>query len=84
MFVKDPSALENVTVLPEIVEPDFVIELDTITAMYAGTLAGGSELLPGSVVHVAPTEAGVVELRLANPLKLLGPAPPVNELRFAH
>ena len=71
-------------VLPEMVEPDLVIELETITAIYAGTLAGGFELLPGSVVHVAPHEVGVVMLELANPLKPFGAAPPVKELTFAH
>ena len=66
------------------VEPDFVIALDTITAIYVGTAAGGFELLPGSVVHDAPVDAGVVELRLANPLNAGGAAPPVKEFRFAH
>jgi hypothetical protein len=35
-------------VLPEIVDPDFEIELETITAMKSGSgPAGGGELLPG-------------------------------------
>ena len=41
--------------VPEIVEPDFVTLLVTITDMYAGSGPfGGGALLPGSVVNVAP------------------------------
>jgi hypothetical protein len=44
---------------PAITEPDFVIELDTITVMNSGMLAGGLELLPGSVFHVPPQPGSV-------------------------
>lgn len=40
---------------PLIIGPDFVIKLETITVMSAGTLGGGPELLPGSLCHVPPT-----------------------------
>ena len=44
--------------LPEIIEPDLVIELETITVMKADTLAGGPELLPGSLFQVPPHAGG--------------------------
>src|SRR5579885_503624 len=47
-------------------------------------LAGGPELLPGSVVKVPP-QTGGLELRVsAKPLKALGAAPPLRSLFFAH
>jgi hypothetical protein len=46
--------------LPAIVELDFVIELETSTAMYSGILAGGPALLPGSLVHVSPQLVGLL------------------------
>jgi hypothetical protein len=72
-------------VLPAIVEPDLVIELDTITAMYAGTLLGGPELFPGSLVHAPPQVGGFVLVESAKPLKLDGAEPPpLKEFDFAH
>jgi hypothetical protein len=56
--------------LPEIVEPDFVIELDTITPRYAGMLFGGPELFPGFVVHAPPWAGGFVLVESTKPLKL--------------
>src|SRR6266851_4819732 len=71
------------TMVPEVVEPDLVALLVTITAMKVGSgPAGGGELLPGAAVKVAP-QVGVVGL-FAKPLKLLGAAPPLKELVFAH
>ena len=71
------------SVLPEIVEPDFVDELVTITAMYGGSgPAGGGELLPGSVLQVEP-HAGVAGF-LAKPLKSEGAEPPLREFVFDH
>jgi len=66
--------------LPEIVEPAFVIELATTAVINDGTLFGGEALLPGWVVPAPPQtgKAGLSEL--ANPLKPLGTAPPLNEL----
>jgi len=69
---------------PEITGPDFVIELDTITVMYAGTLFGGPELLPGSLVHVPPQLAGFVLVEFAKPSKLEGADPPLREFSCAH
>jgi hypothetical protein len=67
-------------VLPVIVKPDFVIELETITAIYAGIVNGGFELLPGSVNQVAPHEAGVVKPRFAKSLNEPAlTAPPLKE-----
>src|SRR5438552_16735687 len=71
-------------ILPEIVEPDWLIELETITAMKEGTVAGGSELFPGSVIHIPPQAGGVVLVMLVMPLKALGAGPPLSDLRFAH
>src|SRR3989442_15991149 len=70
--------------LPEIAEPDCVIELDTITAMYAGMVAGGPELLAGRVVHVPPGIGGFVLVASAKPLKLAGTEPPLNEFNLSH
>jgi hypothetical protein len=69
---------------PEIVDPDLLIELDTMIAIYDGMLSGGPELLPGSVVHVPPQLGGVVLLWLAKPLKLAGAVPPLKEFSFHH
>ncbi len=60
------------------VDPDFVAELATITAMYSGTVAGGFELLPESVVHVPPHVGGLVLVCAANPLKPAGAEPPLS------
>ena len=43
--------------LPDSVEPDWVIWLATITTRYPGMVAGGPELLPGSDVHVCQPPA---------------------------
>src|SRR2546422_320669 len=69
---------------PEMVAPDLVIELDAITAMNGGTLAGGPELFPGSVAHVPPQAGGVVLVISAKPLNAAGAGPPLSELTFAH
>src|SRR5579859_2043994 len=55
--------------------------LATITAMYVGTVAGGSELLPVSALQFTPHADAVAPL--AKPLKLLAP-PPVTLLLLAH
>src|SRR5207249_4855999 len=70
--------------LPITAERDSVIELDTINAINEGTLFGGSELLPGSVVHVPPRPGGCVLVEFAKPLKLDGAGPPLNEFNLAH
>jgi hypothetical protein len=56
--------------LPEIVEPDFVIELAAITVISCGTLSGGEQLFPGRLDHVPPQAGGFVFVVLAKPLKL--------------
>jgi len=62
-------------VLPVIVEPDIPIALDTMTAMYWGTDAGGDELLPGRVDQFCPHGGGLAAVLSANPLKLRGEPP---------
>src|SRR6266550_257774 len=82
-----PALVFTITICgisPEIVAPDLLIEPDTMTAIYEGTLLGGSELLPGSVVQVPPQLGGVVLLWLAKPLKLAGALPPLKEFSFDH
>lgn len=61
--------------LPVMTDPFFVIELETITGINCGIVAGGFELPPGLVVHVLP-HAGRGEL-FSKPLKALGADPPV-------
>lgn len=68
--------------LPLIVEPLFVIELETIMPMNGGTVAGGLELFPGLLVQVPP-QVGVV-IPSSNPLNALGAAPPVMGLFCDH
>src|SRR6266545_2056924 len=71
------------TVLPEIVEPDLLIELETITAMSAGSGPGGGDaLLPGDVVQLVPhvTVGG----DFSKPLNEAGAVPPVRLFRFHH
>ena len=63
---------------PLSIEPDFVIELETITVMSAGTVAGGCELLPGSLCHVPPQVGGFGFVQLTKPLKLAGAVPPLK------
>src|SRR2546421_9118471 len=58
------------------------MELETITPMYCGTVAGGFELLPGLLVHVPP-HVGVV-VPSSNPLKAFGAAPLVIGLFCDH
>src|SRR5919106_4285261 len=68
--------------LPLMVDPVLVIWFETITAMYGGTAAGGPELLPGSVVHMAP-QPGTAWL-FSKPLNAFGAGPPLSALSFAH
>ena len=70
--------------LPEIVDPDCVIELATMTFMNDGTLLGGPELLPGLLVQAPPQIGGFGLAALAKPLKPAGAGPPLSELRSAH
>jgi len=70
-------------VSPEICEPDLLIELDTITAMYAGNgPAGGEELLPVSLLQPVPHD-GAAGLE-AKPLNEAGAAPPLSSFAFDH
>src|SRR6266481_740265 len=72
------------TVLPEIVEPDFEMELDTITAMKAGSgPAGGGGLFPGAVDQVTP-QAGRLPGAFSKPLNEAGAAPPLRSFNFHH
>ncbi len=70
--------------LPEMTDPCFVIELDTITLMVDGSVAGGPELPPAPLVHVPPQIAGSGVVFSAKPLKAEGAEPPLNLLDFAH
>ena len=69
----------NIEMLPEIVEPDWVMELAAITVMNGGRVLGGPELLPVELVHVPPHEAGFGLMELAKPLKLWGAVPALRE-----
>ena len=69
---------------PEIVGPDLVIELEAITAMNGGTVAGGGELFPGWVTQVPPQVGGVKLVSSAKPLNAAGAAPPLSEFSVAH
>ena len=85
-FGPNPGSVWTITIwvlMPEIVDQDLSTELDTITAMNDGTVAGGPELLPGSVVQGCP-QAGGLLVESAKPLKLFGAPPPLSELLFAH
>jgi len=71
------------TVLPEIVEADLMIELETITAMNSGSgPGGGCALLPGPVVQFVPhvTLGGF----FSKPLNEAGALPPVRLFSFDH
>jgi hypothetical protein len=68
-----PGAVFTITILglsPEMPASDWVIEVEAMTAMYAGTVPGGFELLPGSVLKAMP-QAGCAGC-FAKPLKLAG------------
>src|SRR3954449_12357479 len=73
---------------PAIALPLFVIELDTTTPMYEGTVPGGGGLLPVAVVQALPhPDGGVVVGRVIVPSKPLyadGAAPPVRTFRLGH
>ena len=71
-------------VFPEIVRPDLLTVLVTITAIYDGTFVGDPELLPGSVVQVFPQEGGVMLSVVANPLSAAGAEPLVEWFSFCH
>jgi len=58
--------------LPEMADPDFVIELATITVMVDGRVAGGPEFPPEPLVHVPPQNAGSGVVVSAKPLKAEG------------
>jgi hypothetical protein len=52
-----PGETETTTrclMLPDSVDPDCVMVLDTTTTMLTGIVDGGLELFPGFDVHVAP------------------------------
>ena len=68
----------NLTMSPLSTEPDFVIKLETITVISAGTVSGGCPLLPGSLVHVSPQIGGFGFVQLTKPLKLAGALPPLK------
>src|SRR5687767_3632672 len=70
--------------LPEISEPELVMELETITPIYAGMLDGGGGLLPGLVVQVALHVGSGALTSLSNPLKLEGAEPPLIEFSLSH
>src|SRR5687768_5000647 len=56
-------------------DPCFCTELDTVTAMNGGTVAGGSELLPDWLVHVLPHVGLAVPF--SKPLNASGARPPL-------
>jgi hypothetical protein len=70
--------------LPATVDPDFVVELVTMTGINDGTALGGPELLPGLLVQAPPQLAGFGLVALAKPLKFVGAGPPLNTFWSAH
>jgi hypothetical protein len=64
-------------------EPFFCTELDTMTAIYCGSVAGGLELLPGLLVHVLP-QAGSAAVLSSKPLNEFGAEPPLIGLFCDH
>lgn len=73
------------TTFPEIVLPDWLTLLVTITPMNDGNGPGGAdELLPEPAVHVPPQDGGVVLVVAAKPLNADGAAPPLSLLRVDH
>jgi hypothetical protein len=76
--------IARLTTLPLIIEPDFVIELATMTLISDETLAGGLELFPGVPRHVAPQVAGVVLVEFAKPLKFSGGSPRIRRFCVDH
>lgn len=70
----------SVGISPVIIDPDCVIELAAIAVMMWGMWCGGMALPMGVLVHVPPHSAGRGSVCWANPLKLSGAAPPLNEL----
>ena len=80
-----PGSVATITIsftLPLIVEPDLVMLLDTTTAWYCETVAGGPELLPGAVDHVPPHVGAAFVF--SKPLKLAGAEPPLRLLCLLH
>ena len=67
---------------PEMTVPFLLIELETITAMYCGNVAGGLVLFPELVVQL-PAHAGAAEPS-SNPLNPLGADPPLIGLFWDH
>src|SRR5262249_35021775 len=66
------------------VEPDFEIELETITIMKAGSAPlGGGVLLPGLVDQLGP-QAGRPAGLFSKPLKEAGAEPPLRSFTFDH
>src|SRR5690348_3964892 len=65
-------------------EPDLEIELETITAMKAGSgPTGGGGVLPGVVDQVVP-HAGNAAGAFSNPLNAAGAAPELRSFCFHH
>src|SRR5256885_4947034 len=72
---------------PVMFSPDFVILLETMTAMNSGTVGGGGAALPGSVVQLPPQTGGRprrLSSNPANPFMESGPGPPLIGFRFSH
>ena len=59
-------------------EPDFVIELAPMALTVGPTVAGGCELLPGSLFQLPPQFGGLGVNTFANPLNPLGAVPPLG------
>ena len=75
--------ITSLVMLPLIVELVLVAELETITVMNRGTLAGGP-VSPEILVHVPPQLNGFGLVFFANPLKPDGVGLPLRELNLAH
>src|SRR5216117_3367473 len=82
-----PGEVSTTTIremLPEILEPDLVIELDTITALWDGIGRGGAESSSLSVVKSPPGFGSRMLVEFAKPVKLAGAEPLLNAFDLCH
>src|SRR2546428_11372731 len=70
------------TMSPEMTGPFFVMWLETITAITAGTVFGGCGLLPGRVVQGCPHHGEA--LPISSPLELARARPVLRGSLFHH
>ena len=64
--------------VPEIVVPFFVTEVEMTVPIYVGMESTGGELLPGELVQRPPQTGGLENSESANPMNADGAAPPLR------